>query len=107
MGALSLRLSDELERQLCQEASLSGQPRSQLIREALEALLARRRRERSEAALMAAARALASDPGAREEVQALEADFLPAERELLEQLEAEEGSSASEPAAAQEQPWWR
>ena len=35
MGALSLRLPDALERQLAQEASLSGVPRSQLIREAL------------------------------------------------------------------------
>ena len=47
MGALSLRLPDDLERKLSQEASLSGQPRSQLIREALEALLLHRERARA------------------------------------------------------------
>ncbi|MBC1262439.1 ribbon-helix-helix protein, CopG family [Synechococcus sp. BSF8S] len=39
MGADSLRLPEDLERMLRQDASLSGQPRSQLIREALEQAL--------------------------------------------------------------------
>jgi predicted DNA-binding protein len=43
MGAVSIRLPDHLEQQLNEEARSSGQPRSQLLREALEALLAQRR----------------------------------------------------------------
>ena len=70
MGALSLRLPEDLERQLSSEAQLSGQPRSQLIREALEALLKQRQRQRTEAALVAAAQALALDPSARARVRA-------------------------------------
>jgi predicted transcriptional regulator len=83
MGALSLRLPDDLERKLSQEASLSGQPRSQLIREALEALLWHRERERAEAALVAAATALATNDEARVETLAIAAEFLPAENEAL------------------------
>jgi predicted transcriptional regulator len=108
MGALSLRLPDDLERKLSQEASLSGQPRSQLIREALEALLSHRERERAEAALVAAATALATTAEAREEAVAIAADFLAAENESLALGESgahpgahrNEGSS---PAAL----WWR
>ena len=39
MSAISLRLPDHLEQQLNEEARLSGKPRSQLMREALETLL--------------------------------------------------------------------
>ena len=101
MGALSLRLPDGLERQLAQEASLSGVPRSQLIREALEALLDQRRRERAEAALVAAAQALAADPAAQQEALAVAAEFLPAENEGLA---VAEGIGAD---AASGMPWWR
>ena len=83
MGALSLRLPDYLERKLSQEASLSGQPRSQLIREALEALLSHRERARAEAALVGAATALATNDEAREETLAIAADFLHADNEAL------------------------
>jgi predicted transcriptional regulator len=104
MAALSIRLSDDLEQKLSREASLSGQPRSQLIREALETLLATRQRQRSEAALAAAARALAQDPAAGQEALAIAADFLPAENEALAPVEASE-VEASE--IGDEENWWR
>lgn len=104
MGAVSLRLPADLERKLSQEASLSGQPRSQLIREALEALLSRRERERLEAAMVAAARVLASDPAARAEALAAAADFLPAENEALERAETDAGHGGAD---AEDEPWWR
>jgi predicted transcriptional regulator len=84
MGAISLRLPDELEGKLAQEASLSGQPRSQLIREALEALLTLRQRQRDEAALAAAAMALAADADACREAQLVAEEFVAAENEALE-----------------------
>ena len=71
MGAISLRLPHELENKLAQEAQFSGQPRSQLIREALEALLSLRELQRNEAALAAAASALASDVDACQEALAV------------------------------------
>jgi metal-responsive CopG/Arc/MetJ family transcriptional regulator len=84
MGAISLRLPHELEDKLAEEVSLSGQPRSQLIREALEVLLAQRERQRNEAALAAAAAALASDNEARQEALTVAEEFLAVENEALQ-----------------------
>jgi Arc/MetJ-type ribon-helix-helix transcriptional regulator len=66
MSAVSLRLPDHLEQQLNEEARLSGQPRSQLMREALETLLSQRREGRAQAALRPAACSRLNQPGSRE-----------------------------------------
>jgi predicted transcriptional regulator len=84
MSAVSLRLPDHLEQQLNEEARLSGQPRSQLMREALRL----------------AAEALASDAGACGEAQGMAADFLMAENEALAGAEAPANAASAEP-------WWR
>ena len=77
------------ERKLSHEVALSGQLRSPLIREALEAHHSRREPERAEAILVAAAKAQAEDPTAREEaLAAVAADFLPAENAALARAEA-------------------
>ena len=105
MAALSLRLPHELERRLGEEARHCGQPRSELIREALEELLRRREQERLVAGLVAAAEALASDASARAESLDVAADFLPADSEALalaEQADSQERSGQPMP-----QQWWR
>lgn len=104
MSALSIRLPADLERKLSHEVALSGQHRSQLIREALEVHLSRRERERAEAILVAAAKALAEDPTAREEALAVADDFLPAENEALARAKAGEVASCAVPEVAS---WWR
>ncbi len=88
MSAVSLRLPDHLEQQLNEEVRLSGQPRSQLMREALENLLSQRREGRAQASLRQAAGALARDAGACAEVREMAADFLMAENEALAGAEA-------------------
>ena len=100
MSAVSLRLPDHLEQQLSEETRLSGQPRSQLLREALETLLSQRREGREQAALKLAAGALASDAGACAEVREMAADFLMAENEALAGAEAPANTTSTEP-------WWR
>ena len=100
MSAITLRLPDHLEQQLSEEARLSGQPRSQLLREALETLLSQRREERAQAALRLAAVALASDADACAEARELTADFLLAENEALAGAEAPTNTTSAEP-------WWR
>jgi len=100
MAGFSLRLPDHLEQQLNEEAHLSGQPRSQLMREALETLLSQRREERVQAALRMAAVALASDAGACAEAREMAADFLLAENEALAGAEA---AAIATSAAV----WWR
>ncbi len=83
MAAFSLRLPQDLDRRLGEEARHCGQPRSELIREALEQLLLRRERERYMAGLVAAAEALASDACARAESLDVAAEFLSAGSEAL------------------------
>jgi predicted transcriptional regulator len=105
MGAISLRLPDDLERKLSAEAERSGQPRSALIREALAELLARRERERNLADLVAAARALAADPEAVAEVREMADDFFQAENDALDLAE---GRQPGEPwTEEQGERWWK
>lgn len=105
MAAFSLRLPEGLERRLGEEARHCGQPRSELIREALEELLRRREQERFMAGLVAAAEALASDASARAEGLEVAADFLPADSEAL--ALAEVAASQVQPAQPTPQQWWR
>jgi predicted transcriptional regulator len=105
MAAFSLRLPEGLERRLGEEARHCGQPRSELIREALEELLRRREQERFMAGLVAAAEALASDTSARAESLDVAADFLPADSEAL--ALAEVAASQDHPEQPTSQPWWR
>ena len=104
MSAVSLRLPDHLEQQLNEESRLSGQPRSQLLREALETLLCQRREGRAQAALRLAAVALASDAGACAEAREIAADFLMAENEALAGAEAPANETTT---TATTEPWWR
>lgn len=104
MGAISLRLPEPLERRLEEEARLCGQPRSRVMREALEEVLARRQRLRFEAELIAAARALAADAEARRESLAVAEEFLAAEEEALRRAEGS-GPSVADDAGA-ERRWW-
>lgn len=105
MPAFSLRLPGDLERRLGEEARHCGQPRSKLIREALEELLRRREQERTIAGLVAAAEALASDAAARTESLDLGAEFLIADSEALAAAEA--GATQDQPGHPTPQPWWR
>lgn len=105
MAAFSLRLPESLERRLGEEARHCGQPRSELIREALEELLRRREQERFMAGLVAAAEVLASDGSARAESLDVASDFLPADSEAL--ALAETATSQDQPQQPTPQPWWR
>ena len=100
-----MRLPEGLERRLGEEARRCGQPRSELIREALEELLNRREQERFMAGLVAAAEALASDASARAESLDVAADFLLADSEAL--ASAEVAASRNQPAQPTPHPWWR
>lgn len=87
MGSVSLRLPDELEQKLDAEAERAGQPRSQLIRDAIAELIARRERERVLAQVTAAARVLAVDAGAVAEARRISEDFVEAENDALDVAE--------------------
>ena len=91
MSTLSIRLSDDLDERLSEESRLASQPKSLLVRTALEQFLTGRRRERLFARLSAAA--AATEIGATE----FAAEALPFDNESLSLAEGR--NSAAEPPA--------
>jgi metal-responsive CopG/Arc/MetJ family transcriptional regulator len=87
MPALSLRLPEDLDHRLAEEARLEGVPRSDVARNAINDYLARRERERFMAELVSAAHAMVHNPAATEEVRELSEDFLPLDNETLDLAE--------------------
>ena len=77
MSTLSIRLSDDLDTRLSEESRLASQPKSLLVRTALEQFLVGRRHERFLARLAAAAAATESD------ARNLAAEALPFDNEAL------------------------
>ena len=92
MSTLSIRLSDDLDEWLSEESRLAGQPKSLLVRTALEQFLTGRRRERLLARLAAAAAATEID------ATELAAEALPFDNESL--ALAEGRLPAAEPPAS-------
>ncbi len=100
MSAISLRLPDDFDSRLEEEARLEGKTRSDIARQAIAEYLERREKERFMAEMVAAARALAADPAARHEALEMANDL------------ADEGLDAvitSEIAAGinPDEKWWR
>lgn len=83
MPLISLRLPNELEARLDEEARLANRPKSEVARDAIADYLVRLERERYLSSLEAAARNLASDPQSRSEALRVAEEFLPLENEAL------------------------
>ena len=96
MGALSLRLSDELETQLAREADVEGRPKSEVARRALAEWLTAREKKRFMDAMVRAAKLLYSDPAVIAESREIQADF-DAIDTTLGHIEAEERATALHP----------
>lgn len=101
MGNLSTRLPEEMERDLEYETRISGKRRSELVREAIGEYLAHRERERFMAEMIAAAKALYSDPEAVEEAREIQEDF-DAVDTTIDRLEEEERAAGIDP----DEKWW-
>ena len=95
MNTFSIRLTEDLDARLCEESRLACQPKSQLVRAALEQFLAGRHRARTLARLSAAA--AAAGPGATR----LAAEALPFDNESLALAEGRD-PAAEWPAAGSE-----
>lgn len=100
MPTLSIRLTDDLDRQLETEARRSGTNRSELARVVLADHLRRQEQERFMAELVDEARRLKGD---REGLQVAE-EWLPIENEAMESAE---GTAAPAVATSEGEPWWR
>lgn len=83
MNNLSLRLPEDVQRDLDAEAKLRHCKRSELAREVIVEFLKRSKRERFMAEFIAEARILAKNPEARREALEIAEDFDEADAETL------------------------
>ncbi|KAF0221789.1 MAG: CopG family transcriptional [Geobacteraceae bacterium] len=105
MPALSLRLPEDLEHRLEEEAHREGLPRSEVARNAISDYLSRRERERFMAELVTAAKAMAQNPEAVREARELAEEFLPLDNEALD---IAEGRKPGEPVPEETvKGWWK
>lgn len=91
MAGFSLRLPDDLESRLDEEARRTGVGRSEIAREAIAEFLALKERQRTLAAFVAEARAAYADPKIRKDALVLAEEALPLDNEGLRV--AERGAS--------------
>lgn len=100
MSALSLRLPDDFDTRLAEEARLQGKTRSEIARQAIAEFLERREKERFMAEMVDAAQALAADPAARREALEMANDLVD---EGLDAIIASEIAAGIDP----DEKWWR
>lgn len=101
MSTLTLRLPDNLDRQLTALAAQTHQNRSTLARAALEKFLRDQEREQLLAGMVEAFRFLATDPEARAHSLAIAEEFVVADSEALD---IAEGRKPGDPEPEQ---WWK
>ena len=105
MPSLSLRLPEDLDHRLGDEARLERLPRSEVVRIAIVDYLARRERERFMAELVTAAKAIVQNPAAMREARELAEEFLPLDNEALD---IAEGRKPGEPVPDESADrWWK
>ncbi|BBP05285.1 hypothetical protein TPL01_14610 [Sulfuriferula plumbiphila] len=105
MATLTLRLPDNLDRQLTALAAQTHQNRSELARTALEKFLRELEQEQLLAEMVEAARFLATNPEARAESIAIAEEFLPLDNEALD---IAEGRKPGDPWPEElGEKWWK
>ncbi len=105
MSTLSIRISEDLERQLDNEARVEHKPRSEIVREAIKEYIARRERERYMSEFIAEAKKAYADPDIRRDAQRIAEAFLPLDNEALDMAE---GRRPGEPLPEEESKrWWK
>lgn len=105
MSVLSIRLPEELDRQLQEEANRMEKSRSELVRDIVAEYLIKQEKARFMAEVVAAAKALAENPEAVAESLEIAEDFLPLENEALDLAEGRKpGDSWPEETEGK---WWK
>lgn len=100
MGALSLRLPDDFDTRLEDEARLEGKTRSEIARQAIAEFLERREKERFMAELVEEVRRAYADPAIRREALEIANDTVD---DGLDQVIADERAAGIDPG----EKWWR
>lgn len=102
MSNISIRLPEDLENKLEEEAQRAHKKRSELAREAIADYLQRVERERFLDDMVRAARVLYSNPEAVEEARQIQVDF-DAVDNSIERLEEEERAAGID----SQEKWWK
>lgn len=105
MAAISLRLPEDLDRKLAEEAESAGRPRSEVVRDALAEYLARRERARFMAEFIAEAKKGYADPEMRQEAIEMAEESISLSNEALNLAEGRQpGETWPE---EQGERWWK
>ncbi|HSH29653.1 MAG TPA: ribbon-helix-helix protein, CopG family [Thiohalobacter sp.] len=105
MAAISLRLPEDVENRLNEEARRERRPRSEVVRQAITDYLERRERERFISELVAEAKAVYGDEARRREAIELAEDAVATGNEALDIAEGREPGTPW-PEETDEK-WWR
>jgi len=101
MATLTLRLPDNLDRQLTALAAQTQQNRSELVRMALEKFLRDQERKQLMDALVSEAKAAYADEAVRREAREIAEEFLPLDNEALDIAEGRK------PGDPEPEKWWK
>jgi len=101
MATLTLRLPDNLDRQLTALAARTHQNRSALARAALEKFLCELERKQLMDALVAEAKTAYADEAVRQHAREIAEEFLPLDNEALDIAEGRK------PGDPEPEPWWK
>lgn len=101
MATLTLRLPENLDKQLTALAARTQQNRSELARTALESFLRELERKQLMDALVAEAKAAYADEAVRQRAREIAEEFLPLDNEALDIAEGRK------PADPEPEQWWK
>lgn len=105
MPALSLRLNEDLEHRLEEEAHREGLPRSEVARQAISDYLVRRERERFMAELVAEARTAYGDENIRREALEMVEEGMVTSNEALDIAEGRKKVKTRQDESGEK--WWK
>lgn len=105
MSTLNLRLTDQIDQQLSQEARRENRTRSEVARDALAWYLTEMEKSRFMNQLVEEARAAYSNKDIRREALEIAEEFLPAENEALDA--AEDRKAGKSKFGGHSEKWWK
>ena len=105
MSTLNLRLTDQIDQQLSQEARRENRTRSEVARDALAWYLTEMEKSRFMNQLVEEARAAYSNKDIRREALEIAEEFLPAENEALDAAEGRKAGKSK--FGGHSEKWWK
>ena len=105
MTTLNIRLTEQIEQRLTEEAERENKTRSEIARDALTWYLTEIEKKRFMDQLLEEARSGYANSNIRQEAQAIAEEFLPLENEILERVEGPVSGNLT--TAGLSEKWWK